>query len=140
MQTDSAGLTSEVSSPFTFYVVAPKTASLSDAAVDTAHTETVSVADSVGLNTLKLVQNTTNETNSGQQKSVQLDELLKSSSSNDSDPIAKLLSATESKPVVNEQSDVNNTVSEVTTNLDHLLPNTTSSVLQNLLDQTYPVV
>ncbi|WP_155120904.1 Ig-like repeat protein Blp2 [Acinetobacter calcoaceticus] len=140
MQTDSAGLTSEVSSPFTFYVVAPKTASLSDAAVDTAHTETVSVADSVGLNTLKLVQNTTNETDSQQQKSVQLDELLKSSSSNDSDPIAKILSATESKPVVNEQSDVNNTVSEVTTNLDHLLPNTTSSVLQNLLDQTYPVV
>ncbi|KJH62148.1 Ig-like repeat protein Blp2 [Acinetobacter calcoaceticus] len=140
MQTDSAGLTSEVSSPFTFYVVAPKTASLSDAAVDTAHVETVSVADSVGLNTLKLVQNKTNETNSGQQKSVQLDELLKSSSSNDSDPIAKILSATESKPVVNEQSDVNNTVSEVTTNLDHLLPNTTSSVLQNLLEQTYPVV
>ncbi|MDA3556878.1 Ig-like repeat protein Blp2 [Acinetobacter sp. AOR15_HL] len=139
-QTDAAGLTSEVSSPFTFYVVAPKTASLSDAVVDTAHTETVSVADSVGLNTLKLVQSTTNETDSGQQKSVQLDELLKSSSSNDSDPIAKILSATESKPVVNEQSDVNNTVSEVTTNLDHLLPNTTSSVLQNLLDQTYPVV
>jgi hypothetical protein len=140
MQTDSAGLTSEVSSPFTFYVVAPKTASLSDAAVDTAHVETVSVADSVGLNTLKFVQSTTNETDSQQQKSVQLDDLLKSSSSNDSDPIAKLLSATESKPVVNEQSDVNNTVSEVTTNLDHLLPNTTSSVLQNLLDQTYPVV
>lgn len=139
-QTDAAGLTSEVSSPFTFYVVAPKTASLSDAAVDTAHIETASVADSVGLNTLKLVQNTTNETDSQQQKSVQLDELLKSSSSNDSDPIAKLLSATESKPVVNEQSDVNNAVSEVTTNLDHLLPNTTSSVLQNLLDQTYPVV
>ncbi|MBJ9703933.1 Ig-like repeat protein Blp2 [Acinetobacter calcoaceticus] len=139
-QTDAAGLTSEVSSPFTFYVVAPKTASLSDAAVDTAHIETASVADSVGLNTLKLVQNTTNETDSQQQKSVQLDELLKSSSSNDSDPIAKLLSATESKPLVNEQSDVNNTVSEVTTNLDHLLPNTTSSVLQNLLDQTYPVV
>lgn len=139
-QTDAAGLTSEVSSPFTFYVVAPKTASLSDAAVDTAHVETVSVADSVGLNTLKLVQITTNETDSQQQKSVQLDELLKSSSSNDSDPIAKLLSATESKPVVNEQSDVNNTVSEVTANLDHLLPNTTSSVLQNLLDQTYPVV
>ncbi|MFV5375610.1 Ig-like repeat protein Blp2 [Acinetobacter calcoaceticus] len=139
-QTDAAGLTSEVSSPFTFYVVAPKTASLSDAAVDTAHVETVSVADSVGLNTLKLVQNTTNETDSQQQKSVQLDELLKSSSSNDSDPIAKILFATESKSVVNEQSDVNNTVSEVTTNLDHLLPNTTSSVLQNLLDQTYPVV
>lgn len=140
MQTDTSGLTSEISLPFTFEVVAPKTASLSDAAVDTAHVETVSVADSVGLNTLKLVQNTTNETDSQQQKSVQLDDLLKSSSTNESDPIAKLLSATESKPVVNEQSDVNNTVSEVTTNLDHLLPNTTSSVLQNLLDQTYPVV
>lgn len=139
-QKDAAGLPSEESTSFTFYVVAPKTASLSDAAVDTAHVETVSVADSVGLNTLKLVQNTTNETDSQQQKSVQLDELLKSSSSNDSDPIAKILSATESKPIVNEQSDVNNTVSEVTTNLDHLLPNTTSSVLQNLLDQTYPVV
>jgi len=140
IQTDVAGLTSEVSSPFTFYVVAPKTASLSDAAVDTAHIETVSVADSVGLNTLKLVQNTTNERDSQQQKSVSLDDLLKSSSTNESDPIAKILSATESKPVVNEQSDVSNTVSEVTTNLDHLLPNTTSSVLQNLLDQTYPVV
>jgi hypothetical protein len=140
MQTDSAGLTSEVSSPFTFYVVAPKTASLSDAAVDTAHAETVSVADSVGLNTLKLVQSTTNETHSPQQKSVSLDDLLKSSSPNDSDPIAKLLSATESKPVVNEQSDVNNTASDITTNLDQLLPNVTSSVLSNLLDQTYPVV
>lgn len=140
MQTDSAGLTSEVSSPFTFYVVAPKTASLSDVAVDTAHTETVSVADSVGLNTLKLVQNTTNETDSQQQKSVQLDELLKSSSSNDSDPIAKLLSATESKPVVNEQSDITTNVSQTTANIEHLLPDTASSVLQNLLDQTYPVV
>lgn len=140
MQTDSAGLTSEVSSPFTFYVVASKTASLSDAAVDTAHAETVSVADSVGLNTLKLVQNTTNETHSQQQKSVSLDDLLKSSSTDTSDPIAKLLSSTESKPVVSEQSDVNNTASDITTNLDQLLPNATSSVLQNLLDQTYPVV
>lgn len=140
MQTDAAGLTSEVSSPFTFYVVAPKMASVSDTAVDTAHIETASVADSVGLNTLKLVQSTTNETDSQQQKSVQLDELLKSSSTNESDPIAKLLSATESKPVVNEQSDVNNTASDVTTSLDQLLPNTASSVLQNLLDQTYPVV
>jgi len=140
IQTDVAGLTSEVSSPFTFYVVAPKTANVSDTAVDTAHIETASVADSVGLNTLKLVQSTTNETDSQQQKSVQLDELLKSSSTNESDPIAKLLSATESKPVVNEQSDVNNTASDVTTSLDQLLPNTASSVLQNLLDQTYPVV
>lgn len=140
IQTDAAGLTSEVSSPFTFYVVAPKTASLSDAAVDTAHAETVSVVDSVGLNTLKLEQNTTNETHSQQQKSVSLDDLLKSSSTNESDPIAKLLSATESKPVVNEQIDVNNTASDVTTHLDQLLPNATSSVLTNLLDQTYPVV
>lgn len=140
IQTDAAGLTSEVSSPFTFYVVAPKTASLSDATVDTAHVETASVADSVGLNTLNLVQNTTDETHSQQQKSVSLDDLLKSSSTNESDSIAKLLSATESKPVVNEQSDVNNTVSDVSTNLDQLLPNTTSSVLSNLLDQTYPVV
>ena len=140
IQKDAAGLPSEESSAFTFYVVAPKTASLSDATVDTAHVETASVADSVGLNTLKLVQNTTNETHSQQQKSVSLDDLLKSSSTNESDPIAKLLSATESKPVVNEQSDVNNTVSDVSTNLDQLLPNTTSSVLSNLLDQTYPVV
>jgi len=140
IQTDAAGLTSEVSSPFTFYVVAPKTANISDTAVDTAHIETASVADSVGLNTLKFVQSTTNETDSQQQKSVSLDDLLKSSSTNESDPIAKLLSATESKPVVNEQSDVNNTASDVTTSLDQLLPNTASSVLQNLLDQTYPVV
>lgn len=139
-QRDAAGFTSEESASFTFYVVAPKTANVSDTAVDTAHIETASVADSVGLNTLKLVQSTTNETDSQQQKSVQLDELLKSSSTNESDPIAKLLSATESKPVVNEQSDVNNTASDVTTSLDQLLPNTASSVLQNLLDQTYPVV
>ncbi|EEY77355.1 hypothetical protein HMPREF0012_00224 [Acinetobacter calcoaceticus RUH2202] len=138
-QTDAAGLTSEVSSPFTFYVVAPKVASASEVMSD-VNEVVPSVVESVGLNTLKLVQNTPTGTDSQQQKSVQLDELLKSSSSNDSDPIAKILSATESKPVVNEQSDVNNTVSEVTTNLDHLLPNTTSSVLQNLLDQTYPVV
>ncbi|WP_202742973.1 Ig-like repeat protein Blp2 [Acinetobacter calcoaceticus] len=140
MQTDTSGLTSEISLPFTFEIVAPKTASLSDAAVDTAHTETVSVADSVGLNTLKLDQSTTNEADSQQQKSVSLDDLLKSSSTNESDPIAKLLSATESKPIVNEQSDVNNTASDITTNLDQLLPNATSSVLSNLLDQTYPVV
>lgn len=138
-QTDAAGLTSEVSSPFTFYVVAPKVASASEVMSDVSEV-VPSVVESVGLNTLKLVQNTPTGTDSQQQKSVQLDDLLKSSSSNDSDPIAKLLSATESKPLVNEQSDVNNTVSEVTTNLDHLLPNTTSSVLQNLLDQTYPVV
>ncbi|CAI3126470.1 hypothetical protein MWMV18_MWMV18_00622 [Acinetobacter calcoaceticus] len=139
-QRDAAGFISEESTSFTFYVVAPKTASISDTAVDTAHIETASVADSVGLNTLKLVQSTTNETDSQQQKSVQLDDLLKSSSKDASDPIAKLLSATESKPVVNEQSDVNNTASDVTTSLDQLLPNTASSVLQNLLDQTYPVV
>jgi len=99
-----------------------------------------SVADSVGLNTLKLAQTTTNETTSQQQKSVSLDDLLKSSSTDASDPIAKILSATDSKPVVNEQSEVNNTASDVTTNLEQLLPNTTSSALSNLLDQTYSVV
>ncbi|ENU08000.1 Ig-like repeat protein Blp2 [Acinetobacter calcoaceticus] len=138
-QTDAAGLTSEVSSPFTFYVVAPKVASASEVMSD-VNEVVPSVVESVGLNTLKLVQNTPTGTDSQQQKSVQLDDLLKSSSSNDSDPIAKLLSATESKPLVNEQSDVNNTASDVTTSLDQLLPNTASSVLQNLLDQTYPVV
>ncbi|WP_284109762.1 Ig-like repeat protein Blp2 [Acinetobacter pittii] len=66
MQTDAEGFTSEISLPFTFDVVAPKVANLSEVAVDTAHTETVSVADSVGLNTLKLVQSTTNETDSQQ--------------------------------------------------------------------------
>ncbi|MHC3123081.1 Ig-like repeat protein Blp2 [Acinetobacter sp. GN11] len=140
IQTDAAGLTSEVSSPFTFYVVAPKVASTSEIVSSDINEVVPSVADSVGLNTLKLVQNTTHESNSQQQKSVPLDDLLKSSSPDASDPIAKILSATESKPVVNEQIDVNNTASDVTTHLDQLLPNTTSSVLPNLLDQTYPVV
>lgn len=139
-QRDAAGFTSEESASFTFYVVAPKVASTSEIVSSDVNEVAPSVADSVGLNTLKLVQSTTNETDSQQQKSVQLEELLKSSSTNQSDPIAKLLSATESKPVVNEQSDVNNTASDVTSSLDQLLPNTASSVLQNLLDQTYPVV
>ncbi|MBJ9935136.1 Ig-like repeat protein Blp2 [Acinetobacter pittii] len=140
-QTDAAGLTSEVSSPFTFYVVAPKTASLSEVAVDTAHTETVSVADSVGLNTLKLVQSTTNETDSQEQKSVPLDDLLKSSTSSESDPIEALLSSAALKPTqVNDQSDITTNASNITANLEHVLPDTTSSVLQSLLEQTYPVV
>ncbi|MFA2886767.1 Ig-like repeat protein Blp2 [Acinetobacter pittii] len=140
-QTDAAGLTSEVSSPFTFYVVAPKTASLSEVAVDTAHTETVSVADSVGLNTLKLVQSTTNETDSQEQKSVPLDDLLKSSTSSEPDPIEALLSSAALKPTqVNDQSDITTNASNITPNLEHVLPDTTSSVLQSLLEQTYPVV
>ncbi|MBP2604077.1 Ig-like repeat protein Blp2 [Acinetobacter calcoaceticus] len=139
-QRDAAGFISEESASFTFYVVAPKVASTSEIVSSDVNEVVPSVADSVGLNTLKLAQTTTNETTSPHQKSESLDDLLKSSSSNDSDPIAKLLSATESKPVVNEQSDVNNTASDVTTSLDQLLPNTASSVLQNLLDQTYPVV
>lgn len=139
-QRDAAGFISEESASFTFYVVAPKVASTSEIVSSDVNEVVPSVADSVGLNTLKLVQSTTNEADSQQQKSVKLDDLLKSSSSNDSDPIAKLLSATDSKPVVNEQSDVNNTASDVTSSLDQLLPNTASSVLQNLLDQTYPVV
>ncbi len=140
-QTDAAGLTSEVSSPFTFYVVAPKAASLSEVAVDTAHTETVSVADSVGLNTLKLVQSTTNETDSQQQKSVLLDDLLKSSTSSEPDPIETLLSSAAVKPTqVNDQSDITTNASNITPNLEHVLPDTTSSVLQSLLEQTYPVV
>jgi hypothetical protein len=141
MQTDAAGLTSEVSSPFTFYVVAPKTASLSDAAVDTAHTETISIADSVGLNTLKLVQNTTNEADSQQHKSVPIDDLLKSSVSNQLDPIETLLSSTALKPTqVNDQSDIATNASNTTAHLEHVLPDTTSSVLQNFLEQTNPVV
>lgn len=140
IQKDAAGLPSEESASFTFYVVAPKVASTSEIVSSDVNEVAPSVADSVGLNTLKLAQTTTNETTSQQQKSVSLDDLLKSSSTDASDPIAKLLSATESKPVVNEQSDVNNTASDVTTGLDQLLPNTASSVLQNLLDQTYPVV
>ncbi|KKC45331.1 Ig-like repeat protein Blp2 [Acinetobacter sp. V2] len=140
MQTDAAGLTSEVSSSFTFYVVAPKVASTSEVVSSDVNKVVPSVADSVELNTLKLAQTTTNETTSQQQKSVSLDDLLKSSSTDASDPIAKILSATDSKPVVNEQSEVNNTASDVTTNLEQLLPNTTSSALSNLLDQTYSVV
>lgn len=140
IQTDEAGLTSEVSSPFTFYVVAPKVASTSEVVSSDVNEVVPSVADSVGLNTVKLAQTTTNETTSPQQKSVALDDLLKSSSTDASDPIAKILSATDSKPVVNEQSEVNNTASDVTTNLEQLLPNTTSSALSNLLDQTYSVV
>ncbi|MDO7535119.1 Ig-like repeat protein Blp2 [Acinetobacter pittii] len=140
-QTDAAGLTSEVSSPFTFYVVAPKAASLSEVAVDTAHAETVSVVDSVGLNTLKLVQSTTNETDSQQQKSVPLDDLLKSSTSSEPDPIETLLSSAALKPTqVNDQSDIATNASNITGNLEHVLPDTTSSVLQSLLEQTYPVV
>ncbi len=140
-QTDAAGLTSEVSSPFTFYVVAPKVTSLSEVAVDTVHTETVSVADSVGLNTLKLVQSTTNETDSQQQKSVPIDDLLKSSTSSEPDPIETLLSSAALKPTqVNDQSDITTNASNITSNLEHVLPDTTSSVLQSLLEQTYPVV
>lgn len=140
VQTDVAGLTSEISSPFTFYVVAPKVASTSEVVSSDVNEVVPSVVDSVGLNTLKLAQTTTNETTSQQQKSVSLDDLLRSSSTDASDPIAKILSATDSKPVVNEQSEVNNTASDVTTNLEQLLPNTTSSALSNLLDQTYSVV
>lgn len=141
MQTDAAGFTSEISLPFTFEIVAPKAASLSDAVVDTAHTETVSVADSVGLNTLKLVQSTTHETDSQQQKSVPLDDLLKSSTSSEPDPIETLLSSAAVKPTqVNDQSDVTTNAINTTANLEHVLPDTTSSVLQSLLEQTYPVV
>ncbi|MFC1397271.1 Ig-like repeat protein Blp2 [Acinetobacter lactucae] len=141
MQTDAEGLTSEISLPFTFEIVAPKTASLSDVVVDTAHTETVSVADSVGLNTLKLVQSTTNETDTQQQKSVPVDDLLKSSTSSEPDPIETLLSSAALKPTqVNDQSDIPTNASNTTANLEHILPDTTSSVLQSLLEQTYPVV
>ncbi|AZB92295.1 MULTISPECIES: Ig-like repeat protein Blp2 [Acinetobacter] len=141
MQTDAEGFTSEISLPFTFDVVAPKVANLSEVAVDTAHTETVSVADSVGLNTLKLVQSTTNETDSQQQKSVPLDDLLKSSTSSEPDPIETLLSSAALKPTqVNDQSDITTNASNTTANLEYVLPDTTSSVLQSLLEQTYPVV
>ncbi|MFV5364055.1 Ig-like repeat protein Blp2 [Acinetobacter oleivorans] len=140
IQKDVAGLPSEESASFTFYVVAPKVASTSEVVSSDVNEVVPSVADSVGLNTLKLAQTTTNETTSQQQKSVSLDDLLKSSSTDASDPIAKILSATDSKPLVNEQSEVNNTASDVTTNLEQLLPNTTSSALSNLLDQTYSVV
>lgn len=138
-QTDAAGLTSEASSPFIFYVVAPKTASLADASVNTFSTEAPSLADSVGLHTLNVAQNTTSETNT-QQKNVPIDDLLKSSSASDSDPVAKLLASTALKPTqVPEQTDVNTSVDQ-TTNLDQILPNTTSLPLQNILEQTYPVV
>ncbi|ETR93983.1 por secretion system C-terminal sorting domain protein [Acinetobacter lactucae] len=141
MQKDAAGLPSEESASFTFYVVVPKTASLSDVVVDTAHTETVSVADSVGLNTLKLVQSTINETDTQQQKSVPVDDLLKSSTSSEPDPIETLLSSAALKPTqVNDQSDIPTNASNTTTHLEHVLPDTTSSVLQSLLEQTYPVV
>jgi len=141
MQTDAAGLTSEISLPFSFEIVAPKTASLSDAAVDTAHAETVSVADSVGLNTLKLLQNTTNEADSQQHKPVPIDDLLKSSVSSEPDPIETLLSSAALKPTqVNDQSDITTNASNTTAHLEHVLPDTTSSVLQNLLEQTNPVV
>lgn len=140
-QRDASGFTSEESASFTFYVVAPKVASTSEVVSSDVNEVVPSVADSVGLNTLKLVQTTTtNETTSQQQKSVSLDDLLKSSSTDVSNPIAKILSATDSKPVVNDQSDVNNTASDATTNLEQLLPNTTSSALSNLLDQNYSVV
>ncbi|EQB3341933.1 TPA: Ig-like repeat protein Blp2 [Acinetobacter baumannii] len=140
MQTDAAGLTSEVSSPFTFYVVAPKAASLSETSVDTLSTEGPSLADSVGLHTLKAAQSTTTETNNPQ-KSVPLDDLLKSSTASESDPIAKLLSSTALKMTqASEPIEVNASVGQITSNPDHPLPDTTSSVLQNLLDQTYPVV
>ncbi|MDA5021598.1 subtilisin-like serine protease [Acinetobacter baumannii] len=140
IQTDAAGLTSEVSSPFTFYVVAPKAASLSETSVDTLSTEGPSLADSVGLHTLKVAQNTTTETNNPQ-KSVPLDDLLKSSTASESDPIAKLLSSTALKTTqASEPIEVNTSVGQTTSNADHPLPDTTSSVLQNLLDQTYPVV
>ncbi|NUE91556.1 Ig-like repeat protein Blp2 [Acinetobacter seifertii] len=138
-QTDAAGLTSEASSPFIFYVVAPKAASLADASVNTFSTEAPSLVDSVGLHTLKVAQNTTTEPTS-QQKTVPVDDLLKSSSLNESDPVSKLLSSTALKTIQTpEQTDVNTSVDQ-TTNLDQILPNTTSSPLQNILEQTYPVV
>ncbi|WP_145994019.1 Ig-like repeat protein Blp2 [Acinetobacter seifertii] len=138
-QTDAAGLTSEASSPFIFYVVAPKAASLADASVNTFSTEAPSLVDSVGLHTLKVAQNTTTEPTS-QQKTVPVDDLLKSSSLNESDPVSKLLSSTALKTTQTpEQTDVNTSVDQ-TTNLDQILPNTTSSPLQNILEQTYPVV
>ncbi|HHP0345821.1 BapA prefix-like domain-containing protein [Acinetobacter baumannii] len=140
MQKDAAGLTGEVSSPFTFYVVAPKTASLSETSVDTLSTEGPSLADSIGLHTLKAAQSTTTETNNPP-KSIPLDDLLKSSTASESDPIAKLLSSTALKTTqASEPIEVNASVGQTTSNADHPLPDTTSSVLQNLLDQTYPVV
>ncbi|WP_109291981.1 Ig-like repeat protein Blp2, partial [Acinetobacter baumannii] len=124
MQKDAAGLTGEVSSPFTFYVVAPKTASLSETSVDTLSTEGPSLADSVGLHTLKAAQSTTTETNNPQ-KSVPLDDLLKSSTASESDPIAKLLSSTALKTTqASEPIEVNASVGQTTSNADHPLPDT----------------
>ncbi|WP_151819550.1 Ig-like repeat protein Blp2 [Acinetobacter seifertii] len=117
-QTDAAGLTSEASSPFIFYVVAPKTASLADASVDMLGTHEPALADSVGLSTLKVAQNTTPETNT-QQKTVPIDDLLKSSSASDSDPVAKLLASTALKPTqAPEQTDVNTSVDQTGTVLN----------------------
>ncbi len=141
IQKDAAGLPSEESASFTFYVVAPKVASTSEVVSSDVNEVVPSVADSVGLNTLKLVQSTTNETDSQQQKSVPLDDLLKSSTSSEPDPIETLLSSAALKPTqVNDQSDITTNASNITANLEHVLPDTTSSVLQSLLEQTYPVV
>ncbi|MCZ3090754.1 Ig-like repeat protein Blp2 [Acinetobacter baumannii] len=127
-QKDAAGFTSEVSSPFTFYVVAPKAASLSETSVDTLSTEGPSLADSVGLHTLKAAQSTTTETNNPQ-KSIPLDDLLKSSTASESEPIAKLLSSTALKTTqASEPIEVNASVGQTTSNADHPLPDTTSSV------------
>lgn len=141
IQKDAAGLPSEESTSFTFYVVAPKVASTSEVVSSDVNEVVPSVADSVGLNTLKLAQTTTNETTSQQQKSVSLDDLLKSSTSSEPDPIETLLSSAGLKPTqVNDQSDITTNASNITANLEHVLPDTTSSVLQSLLEQTYPVV
>ncbi|WP_447510733.1 Ig-like repeat protein Blp2 [Acinetobacter geminorum] len=141
IQKDAAGLPSEESASFTFYVVAPKVASTSEVVSSDVNEVVPSVADSVGLNTLKLAQTTTNETTSQQQKSVSLDDLLKSSTSSEPDPIETLLSSAALKPTqVNDQSDITTNASNTTANLEHVLPDTTSSVLQSLLEQTYPVV
>lgn len=141
IQKDAAGLPSEESASFTFYVVAPKVTSTSEVVSSVVNEVVPSVADSVGLNTLKLVQSTTNETDSQEQKSVPLDDLLKSSTSSEPDPIETLLSSAALKPTqVNDQSDITTNASNITPNLEHVLPDTTSSVLQNLLEQTYPVV
>lgn len=141
IQKDAAGLPSEESASFTFYVVAPKVASTSEVVSSDVNEVVPSVADSVGLNTLKLAQTTTNETTSQQQKSVSLDDLLKSSTSSEPDPIETLLSSAALKPTqVNDHSDITTNASNITPNLEHVLPDTTSSVLQSLLEQTYPVV
>ncbi|WP_373882757.1 Ig-like repeat protein Blp2 [Acinetobacter pittii] len=141
IQKDAAGLPSEESASFTFYVVVPKVASTSEVVSSDVNEVVPSVVDSVGLNTLKLVQSTTNETDSQEQKSVPLDDLLKSSTSSEPDPIETLLSSAALKPTqVNDQSDITTNASNITPNLEHVLPDTTSSVLQSLLEQTYPVV